>query len=103
MQADRFTIKSQEALASAGRLAEGRRNPQGTPLHLLSALLAEGGASAESARADSPGGVVLPVLSKLGVDPAAARAQVEDALAALPVLGEGSSAQAALPGSELLG
>jgi ATP-dependent Clp protease ATP-binding subunit ClpB len=101
VQADRFTIKSQEALAAAGRLAEERRNPQLTPLHLLAALLADGTAAPRSPRADSPGGVVLPVLSKLGVDPAAARAQVQDALEALPVLGEGSSAQAS-PGSELL-
>jgi ATP-dependent Clp protease ATP-binding subunit ClpB len=41
MQADRFTIKSQEALAAASRLAEARRNPQVTPLHLLAALLTE--------------------------------------------------------------
>ncbi len=102
MQADRFTIKSQEALAAAGRLAEERRNPQVTPLHLLAALLAEGAGSPQSARADSPGGVVLPVLSKLDVDPAAARAQVQDGLAALPVMGEGSSAQGAPPGSELM-
>ena len=40
MQADRFTIKSQEALAAAGSLAEVRRNPQVTPLHLLAALIA---------------------------------------------------------------
>ena len=38
MQADRFTIKSQEALAAAGRLAEDARNPQLTPVHLLLAL-----------------------------------------------------------------
>jgi len=59
MQADRFTIKSQEALAAAGRLAEGRRNPQVVPLHLLAALLAEGSDAAAAGRADTPGGVVL--------------------------------------------
>ncbi len=97
MQADRFTIKSQEALAAAGRLAEERRNPQVTPLHLLAALLADG----ESTGADSPGGVVLPVLTKLGVQVEAARAQVQQALEGLPVLGEGS-VQAAVPDSELI-
>src|SRR5664280_3816156 len=81
MQADRFTIKSQEALAAAGRLAEGRRNPQVVPLHLLAALLAEGSDAAAAGRADTPGGVVLPVLTKLGVQSAAIRAQVEDGLA----------------------
>src|ERR687897_313791 len=39
MQADRFTIKSQEALQAAQRLAEGRGNPQLTPEHLLAVLL----------------------------------------------------------------
>src|ERR1019366_3458284 len=105
MQADRFTIKSQEALAAAGRLAEERRNPQVTPLHLLAALLAEtpggGVGGPQSPRADSPGGVVLPILSKLGVEPAAVRAQVEDGLEALPVLAEGTPAPSS-PGSELI-
>jgi ATP-dependent Clp protease ATP-binding subunit ClpB len=101
MQADRFTIKSQEALAAAGGLAEERRNPQVTPVHLLAALLADGQAAEQPARADAPGGVVLPVLAKLGVQTGAARAQVEQALAGLPVLGEGSS-QAAVPDSELI-
>src|ERR1035437_8787181 len=101
MQADRFTIKSQEAFAAAGRLAEERRNPQLTPLHLLAALLTEGPAETSAER---PGGVVLPVLGKLGVDSAAVRAQVQDALEGLPVLGEGSPGQgaAATPSSELL-
>jgi ATP-dependent Clp protease ATP-binding subunit ClpB len=101
MQADRFTIKSQEALAAAGRLAEERRNPQVVPLHLLATLLAQGEGGPQAARADSPGGVVLPVLNKLGVEPGAVRAQVQDALAALPVLAEGSPAPS-VPGSELL-
>ncbi len=102
MQADRFTIKSQEALAAAGRLAEVARNPQVVPLHLLSALLSEDGVGAGSPRADSPGGVVLPVLAKLGIEAGAVRAQVGDALAALPVLAEGSPAPA-MPSSELTG
>jgi ATP-dependent Clp protease ATP-binding subunit ClpB len=108
MQADRFTLKSQEALAAAARLAEDRRNPQVTPLHLLAALTAPapsrpgaGGTPAPSAEA--PGGVVLPVLSKLGVDIDALRATVEQGLGQLPVLGAGSSADAgAQPGGELV-
>jgi ATP-dependent Clp protease ATP-binding subunit ClpB len=101
MQADRFTIKSQEALAAAGRLAEVARNPQVLPLHLLAALLADGPVAAGAVPADAPGGVVLPVLGKLGIQPAAVRAQVQDALAALPTLAEGSPAPA-VPSSELL-
>ena len=57
MQPDRFTIKSQEALQAAQRLADERRNPQTTPEHLLAVLL------------EQDGGVVAPVLRKLGVDP----------------------------------
>ncbi len=38
MQPDRLTIKSQEALAAAARLAQERRNPQVTPVHLLAVL-----------------------------------------------------------------
>ena len=110
MQADRFTIKSQEALAAAARLAEERRNPQVTPLHLLAALLVEGaatragsGAAAGQASADSPGGVVLPVLGKLGVEVDGLRATVEQGLDQLPVVGAGSSADAAAqPGAELV-
>jgi ATP-dependent Clp protease ATP-binding subunit ClpB len=108
MQADRFTIKSQEALAAATRLAEERRNPQVTPVHLLAALLAERPAGVPAgaqtpASADAPGGVVLPILAKLGIEPQAVRSEVDQALAQLPVLGEGSGADAlAQPGAELI-
>jgi ATP-dependent Clp protease ATP-binding subunit ClpB len=74
MQADRFTIKSQEALEAAQRLAAERRNPQTRPEHLLAVLL------------EQEGGVVVPVLRKLGVDPAAVRATLSPALEALPRL-----------------
>jgi ATP-dependent Clp protease ATP-binding subunit ClpB len=103
MQGDRFTVKSQEALAAAGRRSEERRNPQVTPLHLLSALLAEPpGAGASGASADAPGGVVLPVLAKLGIQPDAVRSASEQALDELPVLGEGSAVEGAASGAELV-
>src|SRR5437868_6898320 len=66
MHADRFTIKSQEAIQAAQRLAEGRGNPQLTPEHLLTVLLEE------------DAGVVVPVLQKLGADVAGLRARVTD-------------------------
>ena len=88
MQADRFTIKSQEALAASGRLAEERRNPQVTPSHLLAVLLEQG----------DGGGVVLPVLAKLGAPASSIRAQVNAALDALPTLGRGPAEPA--PGPE---
>ena len=79
MQPDRFTIKSQEALQAAQRLADERRNPQTTPEHLLAVLL------------EQDGGVVAPVLRKLGVDPAAVRQSLGPALDALPTLSGGAA------------
>jgi len=72
MHPDRFTIKSQEALQAAQRLAEERRNPQTMPEHLLAVLL------------EQEGGVVPPVLRKLGVEPAAVRQALGARLDALP-------------------
>jgi ATP-dependent Clp protease ATP-binding subunit ClpB len=72
MHPDRFTIKSQEALAAAQRLASERSNPQTLPEHLLSVLL------------EQTDGVVVPVLRKLGVDPAVVRATLNPALDRLP-------------------
>jgi ATP-dependent Clp protease ATP-binding subunit ClpB len=74
MQPDRFTIKSQEALQAAQRLADERRNPQTMPEHLLAVLL------------EQDGGIVVPVLRKLGVDPTAVRRTNGEALDALPKL-----------------
>ncbi|HEV3322382.1 MAG TPA: ATP-dependent chaperone ClpB [Solirubrobacteraceae bacterium] len=98
MRTDKLTIKSQEALAAAARLAQERRNPQVTPAHLLAALLeSEGGAT------DATGGVVVPVLTKLGVSLPALRAESNRALDDLPRLGEGSSTtEGGQPSAELL-
>ncbi len=99
MQPDRFTIKSQEALAAATRLAQERRNPQLTPAHLLATLLdSESGVSGP---ADTAGGVVVPVLTKLGASLAALRAESSRALDDLPRLGESSDAEAGQPSTEL--
>ncbi|HET8815299.1 MAG TPA: ATP-dependent chaperone ClpB [Solirubrobacterales bacterium] len=78
MQADRFTIKSQEAVAAAQQLAVTRRNPEVAPPHLLVALL------------EQDDGLVVPILQKLGVDTAALVARANEAVASLPKLsGEG--------------
>ncbi|HEX2016678.1 MAG TPA: ATP-dependent chaperone ClpB [Solirubrobacteraceae bacterium] len=76
MQSDRFTIKSQEAIAAAGELAQRQSHPQVTPEHLLSVLL------------EQDAGVVAPVLAKLGADPTAIRTAVGRALDALPTLSQ---------------
>jgi len=90
MQADRFTIKSQEALEAAHRLAAERRNPQTRPEHLLAVLL------------EQDGGVVVPVLRKLGVDPAAVRATLGPALEALPRLSGSGAQEPTSPSNELV-
>src|SRR5580692_2674746 len=97
MQPDRFTIKAQEALAAAARLAQERRNPQLTPVHLLAALLDNAGPDVTGT---DRSGIVLPVLTKLGTSIPALTAEVDRALDALPVLGEGSAAEETRPSGE---
>src|SRR5687767_13836328 len=83
MQADRFTIKSQEALAAAQALAAAKRNPQVDPLHLLVSLL------------EQEGGIVVPVLRRANADPEAVRRRANEALDALPtVTGDATDAPA---------
>ena len=84
MQADRFTVKSQEALAAAQRLAGARRNPEVVPNHLLVALL------------EQDGGIVAPVLRRANADPEAVRRRANEALDALPTVTGDSSASPAL-------
>jgi ATP-dependent Clp protease ATP-binding subunit ClpB len=96
MQQDRFTIKSQEALQAAQRLADERHNPQTTPEHLLAVLLEQGG-QADGAPGAAPG-IVPSVLRKLGADPAVVRQAIAPALEALPTL-SGSADQEPAGGS----
>src|SRR5919199_6163162 len=74
MQADRFTIKSQEALQAAISLAASRRHSQVQPEHLLSVLL------------EQQDSVVPGVLRKLGVATEGLRGQLNAALDGLPTL-----------------
>ncbi|HEV2752950.1 MAG TPA: Clp protease N-terminal domain-containing protein, partial [Solirubrobacteraceae bacterium] len=80
MNADRFTLKSADALRAAVDLAAARRHSEVRPEHLLQALL------------DQPGGMVPGVLAKLGARPqgevtAGLRASLGAALDGLPTLG----------------
>ncbi len=95
MQAERFTQKSQEAVAEAVELARSHRNPEAAPPHLLVALL------------DQPEGLVVPILQRVGADTATIAARASEAVAALPKLGAGgeeprmsSSLAAVLRGAE---
>src|SRR5215212_3576821 len=74
MQPDRFTNKSQEAVAAAQRLASEGSNPEVAPPHLLLALL------------EQDEGVVVPVLQRIGVDAQEARARAGEAIGKLPKL-----------------
>ncbi len=89
MQADRFTVKSQEALAAAQSLARARRNPEVAPAHLLVVLL------------EQEGGIVVPVLRRAGADPERVRRRANEALDALPTIAGDASAAPAL-GRELI-
>ncbi|HEX2050274.1 MAG TPA: ATP-dependent chaperone ClpB [Actinomycetota bacterium] len=72
MDPNKLTLKSQEALAAAQRLAAERAHQQVERVHVLAALLGQ---------AD---GVVLPLLARLGAAPATVRARLDEALDRLP-------------------
>jgi ATP-dependent Clp protease ATP-binding subunit ClpB len=69
---EKMTIKTQEALAGAQELASRQGNAAIEPEHLLAALLAQ------------EGGVVTPLLQKVGAASAAIQAQVDTSLKKLP-------------------
>src|SRR5262252_4369063 len=70
--ADKFTRKSQEALADAVRRATAEGNPHVDPLHLLVALI------------ELSGGTAAPLLRAIGADPDAVLADARGRLAKLP-------------------
>ncbi len=77
---DKFTVKSQEAIQSAGTLATEHGNPELLPLHLLAALL------------EDKEGIIVPVLQKVGVATDQLIAKTTEALSKLPKV-SGSGAQ----------
>ncbi len=78
MQADRFTIKSQEALQAAIAVAASRQHTETQPEHLLIALL------------EQPESVVGPVLRKLGARPETIRSELNAALDKFPTITAGA-------------
>ena len=75
MQADRFTVKSQEAVSAAQQLAARFRNTELVPAHVLVALL------------EQEDGFAPAALRKLSADVAAITDRARKAVAALPVAG----------------
>ena len=69
---DKLTVKAQEAVQAAQDLAGNAGNPQVAPLHLLKALL------------DEEGGVVRPLLDKIGIKVSQLASIVEADLKKLP-------------------
>src|SRR5262245_51283422 len=72
MRFERLTLKAQEALQTSQELARTYGHGEIRPLHLLLAL------------ARQQEGIVAPILEKLGADPRAVAASVEDRLRSLP-------------------
>jgi ATP-dependent Clp protease ATP-binding subunit ClpB len=72
MKFDRFTLKAQEALASAQQLAMAKSHTIVSPLHLLSALCSD------------EQGVVVMILKKMGANVARLKDMIESELRRLP-------------------
>jgi ATP-dependent Clp protease ATP-binding subunit ClpB len=79
MQGDRFTVKSQEAVAAAQQLAMARHNPEVAPAHLLVALLVQ------------EDGRVAPILQKLSEDPGTIGVKAHEVVDSLPTLSDAGS------------
>jgi ATP-dependent Clp protease ATP-binding subunit ClpB len=80
MNFNKLTVKAQEAIVDAQNLARGAGNPELTPEHLLLALVRQ------------EGGIVAPILNKLGVTPGTVEAEVAAELAKFSKVG-GASAE----------
>src|ERR1700686_964974 len=80
MNFNKLTVKAQEAVVEAQNLARGPGNPEVTPEHLLVALLRQ------------EGGIVAPILNKLGVNPATIEAETAAEIAKFSKVG-GASAE----------
>jgi ATP-dependent Clp protease ATP-binding subunit ClpB len=74
---DKFTVKATEAIAAARDIAFGNKNTEVEPVHLLQALVSQ------------DGGVVGPVLKKMGIDISGFRERIDAAMEKLPRLGGG--------------
>jgi ATP-dependent Clp protease ATP-binding subunit ClpB len=72
MRMDRFTVKAQEAVQAAAEVARRLGHQELAPEHLLVALL------------EQEGGIVRPILSKLGIQPEAVGGDLAAALERLP-------------------
>lgn len=82
MNPEKLTIKTQEAIAAAQKRAEAEGQQAIEPEHLLLALL------------EQSEGIVVPILQKLGADPAAIAAELKKTVASIPKVSGGAGQQA---------
>ncbi|MBK5258582.1 MAG: ATP-dependent chaperone ClpB [Thermoanaerobaculia bacterium] len=80
MNINKLTVKAQEAVGEAQNLSRGAGNPETTPEHLLLALLRQ------------DGGIVTPILNKLGLNPGTIEAETAAAVSKYSKVG-GASAE----------
>ena len=80
MDFNKLTVKAQEAFVEAQNLARGAGNAELTPEHLLMSLLRQ------------EGGIVAPILNKLGVSPGTVEAEIAAEVAKFSKVG-GASAE----------
>ncbi|MBN2375464.1 MAG: ATP-dependent chaperone ClpB [Sedimentisphaerales bacterium] len=73
MRFDKFTIKAQQAIATAQEIATNSSHGTLTPLHLLASLFT-----------DSDGSIITPLLQKVGCDTARIKSMAGDELNRLP-------------------
>jgi ATP-dependent Clp protease ATP-binding subunit ClpB len=69
---EKLTVKAQETVQAAQEVAAAHENQQIEPVHLLAALVAQ------------DGGVVPPLVTKLGIRPEILSQEIERAIARLP-------------------
>ncbi|MFH0781211.1 MAG: ATP-dependent chaperone ClpB [Pseudomonadota bacterium] len=80
MQFDKFTLKSQEAIQTAQKLAQDQGHQEIQVAHLAKAILTQ------------PDGIVVPVLKKMGIDPSLVLLDLNQLLEKIPqVSGQGAS------------
>src|SRR5580658_5991543 len=72
MRLDKMTVKAQEAVETAGQMAQRSDHAEVLPLHLLAALL------------DESEGVVKPIFEKIGADVSRVREELSAQLERLP-------------------
>jgi len=84
MQFDKFTLKSQEAIQNAKQLAEQFANQEIQPAHLIKAII------------EQPEGVVVPVLQKMGIEPAIILGEINQIIEQLPKVSGTGAGQAYL-------